>query len=56
MNERIADYLQLGVPYVWIVDPATRTAWRCTPGAMIEVTELRTANPATVVPLEELFD
>jgi Uma2 family endonuclease len=54
-NERITDYLRFGVPYVWILDPQTRKAWRCTPGAMAEVTELRTENPAMVVPLEELF-
>jgi Uma2 family endonuclease len=55
MNERVADYLQFGVRYVWMVDPKTRKAWRCTPGAMIEAQELRTENPAMVVPLEELF-
>jgi Uma2 family endonuclease len=56
MNEKIADYLRFGVPYVWIIDPQTHKAWRCTPGAMVEVPELRTENPAMVVPLEELFD
>jgi len=55
VNEKVADYLQFGVPYVWILDPQTRKAWRCTPGAMVEVTELRTENPAMVVPLDELF-
>ena len=54
VNERVADYLQSGVPYVWLLDPATRKAWRCTPGAMVEVGELRTENPAMVVPLEAL--
>lgn len=55
MNEKIADYLGFGVPYVWIVDPQTQKAWRCTPGAMVEVPELRTENPTMVVPLDELF-
>lgn len=55
MNERVADDLQLGVPYVWTLDPQTRKAWRCTSGAMVEVPELRTENPTMVVPLEELF-
>jgi Uma2 family endonuclease len=54
-NERIADYLQFGVRYVWILDPQTRKAWRYTPGAMVEVTELRTENPTLVVPIEGLF-
>jgi Uma2 family endonuclease len=56
VNERVSDYLQFGVPYVWLLDPQTRKAWRCTPGAMIEVPELRTENPTMVVPLDELFD
>jgi Uma2 family endonuclease len=55
MNERVADYLQFGVPYIWILDPQTRKAWRCTPGAVVEVLELRTENPNMIVPLEELF-
>jgi len=41
---------------VWVLDPKTRKAFRCTPGAIVEVTELRTENPAMVVPLEALFD
>src|SRR5664279_1758621 len=32
MRQRVEDYLAFGVPYVWILDPATRQAWRCTPG------------------------
>jgi Uma2 family endonuclease len=55
-SEKIADYLRFGVPYVWVLDPKSRKAFRCTPGAMVEVTELRTENPAMVVPLDELFD
>ena len=55
MNERVADYLQFGVSYIWILDPKTREAWRCTHGAMVAVSELRTENPPMVVPLEELF-
>lgn len=54
-NERIADYLRFGVPYVWLIDPQTRKVWRCTVGAMVEVPELRTEDPTLVVPLEELF-
>ena len=56
MMDKIADYLKFGVQYVWILDPGTRKAFRCTPGAMVEVSELRTENPAMVVPLGALFD
>jgi len=55
-NERMADYLRFGVPYVWRLDPHTRKAWRYTPGAIREISELRTENPAMLVPLIDLFD
>jgi Uma2 family endonuclease len=56
LHDKIADYLNFGVPYVWLLDPQTRQAWRCTKGAMVEVSELRTENPTMVVPLADLFD
>ena len=55
MQERVEDYLKFGVRYVWILDFAKRRAWRCTLEGMHEVTELRTENPVTLVPLAELF-
>lgn len=54
MHNRIQDHLDFGIPYIWMLDPKTRQAWRCTPGAMLEVPELRTANPEIVVPLDEV--
>ena len=56
MQDRVADYLAFGVPYVWILDPATRQAWRCTSGGTQEVTELRTENPVTLIPVCDLFE
>ena len=56
MQGRVDDYLNFGVPYVWILDPATRQAWRCTPGGTQEVTELRTEKPDTLVPVGDLFE
>ena len=56
MRQRVEDYLAFGVPYVWILDPATRQAWRCTPGGTQEVTELRTEDPETLVPVRDLFE
>ena len=50
------DYLHLGVPYVFHLDPETRKAFRWTLEGMHEVAELRTENPEIVVPLAALFD
>ena len=56
MQQRVQDYLQFGVPHVWILDPATRKAYRSTVEALTEVNELRTADPEIVVPLQALFE
>jgi len=56
MNERLADFLSFGVPYVLLLDSKARKAWRCTSDGMMSVAELRTENPEMVVPLAELFD
>jgi Uma2 family endonuclease len=56
MQERIDDYLDFGVRYVWILDPSRRKAWRCTPAGMLETDELRTESPYTLVPLAALFE
>jgi Uma2 family endonuclease len=56
MQERVTDYLNMGVPYVWILDPKTRLAYRWTAEGMHQVPELRTENPAILVPLAELFE
>ena len=56
VSERVKDYLQFGVPYIFLLDPMTRKAYRCTAEGMFEVSELHTENPETVVPLEALFE
>ncbi len=56
MQERVGDYLNMGVPYVWILDPKTRKAFRCTAEGMFQAAELRTENPQIVVPLADFFE
>jgi len=56
MQERVEDYLRFGVPYVWILDPRKRKAYRCTWESTYEVKELVTENPAMIVPVEALFE
>jgi len=58
VEERINDFLTMGVPYIWVIDPHTRQAYISTPAeGLREVKDgvLRTANPALLVPLSELF-
>src|SRR5258708_2548243 len=55
---RINDYLSMGVPYVWVLDPETRQAFVATAAeGLKEVKDgvLRTENPVLEMPLDELF-
>jgi Uma2 family endonuclease len=57
MQERISDYLQMGVPYVWLIDPGSRRAWTYTADEIREIKDgvLRTRDPDIEVPLAEVF-
>jgi Uma2 family endonuclease len=57
-NERLSDYFQMGVRYVWVLDPLARRAFCYTPGEMHEVLDgtLRTKDPDIEVPLGEVFE
>jgi Uma2 family endonuclease len=58
MQERIDDYLSMGVRYVWVLDPASRRAYVATaPTGLREVKDivLRTENPALDLPLGAVF-
>ena len=58
LNERLADYFEMGVRFVWVLDPLTRQAFCYTPGEMHEVLDgiLRTNSPDLAVPLVEVFE
>jgi Uma2 family endonuclease len=55
---RIDDYFAMGVPNVWVVDPARRCAYQATAaGDLHRNTELlRTTDAALEVPLSEIFE
>jgi Uma2 family endonuclease len=57
LQERIDDYIEFGVPYVWVIHPRTRRAWVHRKDLAQEVKDgiLRTENPALTVPLVEVF-
>ncbi len=54
MEDRVEDYLKMGVPHVWVVDPQKKAAFQVTPAeGWREVKDgiLRTHNPSFDVPL-----
>ena len=57
MQEKIDDFLNFGVRYVWVINPRTRRAWVYTTDGSREVRDgvLRTEKPAITVPLSEVF-
>ena len=57
MQEKIDDYLEFGVRYVWVIDPRTRRAWVHTEAGVRKARDgvLRTENPEIVVRLAEVF-
>jgi Uma2 family endonuclease len=59
VKKRLQDFLDMGVPYVWILDPQTKSTYTMTAAdGLREVKEgvLRTENPAFEVPLADLFE
>jgi Uma2 family endonuclease len=55
---RINDYLAMGVPYVWVLDPETRQAFTATAVEGLKEVKngmLRTENPGLELPLAECF-
>jgi Uma2 family endonuclease len=57
LQERIEDYLEFGVSFVWIVDPRTRKAWIHTSEGAREAKDgiLRTTSPEIRVSLPEIY-
>ena len=59
VRERLKDFLDMGVPYIWVVDPQARTAYSFTAAEGLHEVKsgiLKTENPAIEVPLDELFE
>ena len=57
LEEKIADYLAFGVPYIWVINPETRRAFVHTPQGSHEVKDgvLRAESVDIEVPLSEIF-
>jgi Uma2 family endonuclease len=57
MRERVQDFLDMGVPEVWLFNPWTRTAYVCTNEAMAEYRQgaLRLAGSQVELDVEAVF-
>jgi len=58
MQEKIDDYLNFGVPYVWIINPKSRKGYVVTSEGMVEAKSgiLETKDPAIRIPFADLFE
>ena len=57
VQNRIDDFLSIGVSYIWAINPESRTAWIHTKDGSVTVRDgiLRTANPEIVLDLNEIY-
>lgn len=57
VEKRLQEYLDMGVRFVWVVDPVSQAAWIYSGAGKQAVTDglLRTSEPDILVPLDELF-
>ena len=58
VEQRIDDYLAMGVRYVWLLDPTTKRAYAATSETglrELKDTVLKTENPVLELPLAEVF-
>jgi Uma2 family endonuclease len=55
MRVRVNDYLAMGVQHVWLLDPETREAYRCTVNGFEKASELSVAGTPLYLPLPQIF-
>jgi Uma2 family endonuclease len=56
--ERVDDYLSMGVPHIWVLDPVKQRCWTVTPAdgwREVKTGLLTTERPSIEVPLAEIF-
>ena len=58
LDRKVDDYLRMGVENVWVIDPALRKGWVCSPSGWTHPEDGRFSVPGTeiYVSLPEIFD
>ena len=54
-NERLADYRRMGIPNVWVIDPANRVGYDCSTAAWLPNEEFRIAGSPIFLRLNDLW-
>jgi Uma2 family endonuclease len=55
MQEKIDDYVDFGIPKIWIIDPKKRIGWDCTTGDWIRKDRFAVKPSPIYLALDELF-
>ncbi len=56
-NQRIQEYLDFGVPVVWLIDPADKTVWIYRQNGMEHATDpIKLDGTSVEIPFAEIFD
>jgi hypothetical protein len=58
MQDRLDDYLQFGIPNLWVIDPWKRRGWRVTAEGWAVAADgvMRTADGKVAMPLAEVLE
>jgi Uma2 family endonuclease len=54
-QQRFADYRQMGIAHIWVVDPRTRCGYDCSAGSWIETMSFKVENSPISVDLSVMF-
>src|SRR5208337_359652 len=54
-NERLADYRQMGIPNVWVIDPANQVGYDCSTAAWLPNEEFCVAGTPIFLRLNDLW-
>ena len=57
MQDRLDDYLQFGIPNIWVIDPGKHRGWRVTAAGWATAGDsiMRTADGRVAMPLADVL-